>query len=925
MNVIRNIFSFPLIAISITTAAQEVFVKEVEFPVGASVEQKIEMASRLVPSAKQLEWQKLGMTAFLHFGMNTFTDREWGDGSESPEIFNPEDLDADQWVKALKDAGFKLVILTAKHHDGFCLWPTATTSHSVASSPWKDGKGDVMADLREACDKYDMKLGVYLSPWDRNAACYGDSPAYNDMFVTQLTELLTQYGRIDEVWFDGACGEGPNGKKQEYDWTRFKNVISELQPEAVVAIMGDDVRWVGNEKGQGRETEWSATALTPGIYPHSDASNKALGIFGKAKDLGGRDIVARADHLYWWPSEVDVSIRPGWFYHDKEQPKSLRQLVEIYLNSVGRNSVLLLNIPPDRNGRISGVDVERLAELRKWIDINFGDNLVNRVSGTEACFRAPSKVNTVVLSEDVSKGQRVEEFVVEAREADGVWTTVTSGTTVGMKRILVFPDVTADAIRVNVRSSRGEHHLFPLEAYAISMPEEINVDLPGYRYVSPTNWSVVAADGDLASSYLTFDDSDNTFWISESGVAPKSLTIDMKRELPVAGFVYAPRGGDDKSGTVYHYRFEVSEDGNEWQDCTGSGEFSNIAYNPLVQKVYLSSPVMGRFFRFNALDEIEGRDYITIGELGIITPECQLADKDNEQLVWKNPSVPIALKPGQPHPLVNGWKFYTAYEFNGENGCNGVPRGWRLRDTPHMARAGKVNPDCFVNNGGYLRLKSVREPRPMDNGHGVMVDYSTWACNTPYGNDTTDLWCRFTDNMRVEARIRRSSNTGMNDALWFMGDNDRGWPAAGEIDLMENPQSSINNTAHFTLYSANHYAGKEGGNGSTTSNIDLADMAEWNIFWIEWLPDVIIGGVNGQTYFTHHKDDNGNTDWPWSDPAGFYMLLSSGLSVNPDAWPGAADYSQWDDNNPPHMDIDWIRVFVNDDYSGPEPPSVKFY
>lgn len=920
-----NILSAVAVAVSVVASAQEVFVKELVFPAGATPEQKIEMASRLVPSAKQLEWQKLGLTAFLHFGVNKFTDREWGDGTESPEIFNPVGLDADQWVKALKDAGFKLVILTAKHHDGFCLWPTATTAHSVASSPWRDGKGDVMADLRRACDKYGMKLGVYLSPWDRNAPCYGDSPAYNDMFVAQLTELLTRYGRIDEVWFDGACGEGPNGKKQEYDWTRYREVIAELQPDAVVAIQGDDVRWVGNEKGMGRETEWSATALTPGIYPHSGASNQALGIFPKAKDLGGRHIVERAERLYWWPSEVDVSIRPGWFYHDKEQPKSLRQLAEIYLSSVGRNSTLLLNIPPDRRGLIADADVQRLVELRGWIDANFSDNLVARTSGAEGFFAAPTKVNTVVLAEDISHGQRVEEFEVEARNAAGEWMPVAKGTTIGMKRILVFPDTEADALRVNVLSARGECHLMPIEAYAIALPAESNVELPGYRAVPPTDWRVVAAEGDLSKAYLTFDDSDNTFWTSDKGPGAKSITVDMRRTVPVARFVYAPRGGEDKSGTIYHYRFEVSDDGKEWRDCTTSGEFSNIAYNPLVQKVYLSSPVTARYVRLTALDEIEGRDYITVGEFGILTPDGNMADKDNEQLVWKNPGAPLSLKPGDSHPTVKGWKFYTAHEFNGSYGDKGVPAGWRLRDTPHMARAGRVNPECFVNHGGYLRLKSMRESEPLDNGHGVTVDYSTWACNTPCGGDTADIWCRFTDNMRVEARVRRSSNTGMNDALWFMGDNDRGWPASGEIDLMENPQASINNTAHFTLHSANHYAGKEGGNGSTTANIDLVDMADWNIFWIEWLPDAIIGGVNGQTYFTHCKGDNGNTDWPWSDPSGFYMLLSSGLSVNPHAWPGAADYSQWDDNNPPHMDIDWIRVFVNDDYTGAPAPETKYY
>lgn len=258
------------------------YVKQVEFPQNATLEQKVDMAARLVPTPQQLSWQHLELTAFLHFGINTFTGREWGDGKEDPALFNPSNLDAEQWVRNLKEAGFKLVILTAKHHDGFCLWPTKTTQHSVASSPWKDGKGDVVKELRDACNKYDMKFGVYLSPWDRNASCYGEGEAYNKFFIEQLTELLSNYGEVYEVWFDGANGEGPNGKKQQYDWKNIYNTIHTLQPKAVTAIMGDDVRWVGNERGLGRETEWSATVLTPSAYGSS--LNKDLGISSTGKD-----------------------------------------------------------------------------------------------------------------------------------------------------------------------------------------------------------------------------------------------------------------------------------------------------------------------------------------------------------------------------------------------------------------------------------------------------------------------------------------------------------------------------------------------------------------------------------------------------------------------------------------------------------------
>ncbi len=619
LKIIAMLTASQMISAVSVSAAVDYYVKDLIFPDSATVEEKIDMASRLVPDSRQFEWQQLGLTSFLHFGINTFTDREWGDGNESPAIFNPVGLDAEQWVKTLKDTGFKLVILTAKHHDGFCLWPTKTTKHSVAASPWKNGQGDVVRELRDACDKYGMKMGVYLSPWDRNAECYGDSPRYNDMFVAQLTELLTNYGKIDEVWFDGACGEGPNGKKQEYDWNRFKDVIKKLQPEAVVAIMGDDVRWVGNERGQGRLTEWSATAITPGILPHSDEANKKLGLEAKSPDLGGRDIVAKADRLYWWPSEVDVSIRPGWFYHDNESPRSLRELAEIYLNSVGRNSVLLLNVPPDRNGLIASADCERLMELKEWIDVNFSDNRISvyNSDNLSASLVPGSVINTVVLTEDISRGQRVEEFDVKVCR-DGLWQKVASGTTIGNKRIITFPDTKADSVKIDVTMSRNQPNLTLSGVYNIVLPLEVNVDIPGYEVIKANNFVVTEASGNQDQTSQIFDNSDDTFWVSESGDGEKSITIDMKDSYPVAGFVYTPRGGDVKSGTVFHYRFYVSNDGLIWNECKVPGEFSNIVNNPIKQRVYFPNSVDARYVKFVAVDEIEGRDYVTIGGLSIL-------------------------------------------------------------------------------------------------------------------------------------------------------------------------------------------------------------------------------------------------------------------------------------------------------------------
>ena len=566
-----------LLSVLVLTAFASVaqsFEKKLIFPEFADSATKIEMAGRLVPSAKQLEWQDLEMTAFIHFGINTFTDREWGNGKESPAIFNPEGLDARQWVRILKDAGFKMVILTAKHHDGFCLWPTETTEHSVASSPWREGNGDVVAELADACHEMGMKLGIYLSPWDRNAPSYGDSEKYNDLFVRQLTELLTNYGKIDEVWFDGACGEGLNGKKQEYDWVRFRSVMESLQPGAVLAIMGDDVRWVGNEKGMGRETEWSATPLTPGIYAESSASNAALGIFQKSPDLGSRELVSRADRMYWWPSEVDVSIRPGWFFHDTEQPRSLRELSEIYLNSVGRNSVLLLNVPPDRSGRIAPADSARLAELGQWIRRNFSSPI--------SC----GTVNCAVLQEDISKGQRVEEFAVMAWK-NGESEEVARGTTIGHKRILTFDPVEADSLSVKVISSRGEPNLLPVKAYFINMPE--NEDAKEAVRLADDGWT-----------------------LSDDG-----LTIELGAQQQFAGFAYLP----NPENPITAYKFLISNDGKNWIEVATIGEFSNIVNNPIEQIVRFAEPVSASWARLQPIGIYKPDAPISPLRLSLLAPQ----------------------------------------------------------------------------------------------------------------------------------------------------------------------------------------------------------------------------------------------------------------------------------------------------------------
>jgi alpha-L-fucosidase len=454
----------------------------------------VRKAASVVPSPAQAAWQDREFTAFAHFGMNTFTDREWGQGTEDPKLFNPADFDARQWIKAVKDGGMKMLILTAKHHDGFCLWPSTLTGHSVKRSPWKDGKGDVVAEVSVACREEGLAFGVYLSPWDRHEPSYGDSPRYNEHFRGQLRELLTNYGPIAEVWFDGANGEGPNGKKQVYDWPSYYEVIRELQPHAVIFGMAPDIRWVGTESGYGRETEWS---VVPADVPDPAASSPLYPLDGTftpkdltSDDLGSRAKIVSAKALAWYPAETDVSIRPGWFYHAKEdgQVKSPDTLVDIYFSSVGRNGVLLLNVPPDKRGRISEFDAAALRGMRRILDGTFKTDLAVgagvRASSEDAAHAAAAAVDgddktywspvdrgspgpswievnlggmksfdCVLLQENIAVGQRVESFRLDA-ESGGAWKEFTKGTTVGYKRLLRFPAVAASKVRLTIDQAR---------------------------------------------------------------------------------------------------------------------------------------------------------------------------------------------------------------------------------------------------------------------------------------------------------------------------------------------------------------------------------------------------------------------------------------------------------------------------------------
>jgi alpha-L-fucosidase len=451
-----------------------------------------------VPSPAQLAWHEMEMNAFVHFTTNTFTDREWGYGDESPEVFQPTEFDADQWVRTFQETGFKGVILTCKHHDGFCLWPSQYTDHSVRSSPWRNGKGDVVREVATACRKYGLKFGIYVSPWDRHHGDYG-SPAYVKYYRDQLTELFTNYGPLFEMWFDGANGgDGYYGGKREkrsiqgstyYDWPQTLEMVRTMEPNIIFfSDAGPGVRWVGNERGIAGETNWNT--ITP------DTLFAGKGGIEKLLNEGSENGTA------WIPAEVDVSIRPGWFYHAAEDSlvKNAEQLFSIYLTSVGRGSTLLLNVPPDRRGRLHENDVASLQGFKKLLDQRFGTNLIQTaritasnthgnhsrygvdnltdasdssywatddgiMTGTlDIEFQESRELHYLVLGEYLPMGQRVKAFAVEAESNEGS-KLLFEGTTIGHKRIIPLNAINTKHLRIRFSDARGSLVLSNLGLY----------------------------------------------------------------------------------------------------------------------------------------------------------------------------------------------------------------------------------------------------------------------------------------------------------------------------------------------------------------------------------------------------------------------------------------------------------------------------
>ena len=438
-----------------------------------------------LPTKQQLAWHEMEFYLFVHFGPNTFTDKEWGHGDEPEDIFNPIQLDCRQWARIAKQAGAKGIIITAKHHDGFCLWPSKYSRHTVRESKWKDGKGDVLRELSQACKENGLKFGVYISPWDRNHPKYGTAE-YNDVYVNTMKEIFANYGSIWELWWDGANGEGPNGRKQVYDWDRFKKTIKTISPRTVVfSDVGPNIRWVGNEKGIAGKTNWNyldTIGFTPGLgAPSTDTLNTG-NRFGKA----------------WIPAECDVSIRPGWFYHaiEDDKVKDGNELFDLYLKSVGRGSNLLLNVPPDRRGLIHENDSVALMAFKKLREESFAKNLLTDAKAyweiTEEAFlkdsidyRAldkkagvysintqsflvqlpnPKQVNCIVLREAIHLGQTIENFKIVLFN-NTQFVNEINGTTIGRKRIVTFPVQTITSFKVILKDRFGNDNVSAVSAY----------------------------------------------------------------------------------------------------------------------------------------------------------------------------------------------------------------------------------------------------------------------------------------------------------------------------------------------------------------------------------------------------------------------------------------------------------------------------
>lgn len=573
-------------------------------------EQVIRLAAEVRPSYRQLDYQQREMLGFIHIGMNTFTGAEWGTGKEDPSLFNPSRLDAGEWVKTFKAAGISGVILVAKHHDGFCTWPSRYTDHSVANSPWRNGKGDLVKEVAEACRKLDMKFCIYLSPWDMHEKTFGTA-AYNDYYIHQMEELLTGYGPVYLLWFDGAgTTSDVSGHEMPFDWERIFRRARELQPDVILSGNAPDVRWVGNEKGKGRETEW----CVQGIHNMETLFGSLDGYEPTLPDLGSIDDLMTKKRLVWYPSRGGLPLRKGWFYNsrDDDTVKSLNYLVNSYFVTVGQNSNLLPNLSPDPTGRIPEKDAQRLIRFgeviqrMKAVDYAKGATVTalggwsgetdsgvitdddpftswHTAEGVtsaslEIRLKRPSTVNVIKLQENVRDfGQRVEAFAVDRWDGDA-WIEIARSTTIGYRKMLRLKEpVCADRFRIRILDARVSVSLGNVSMYYL---EEIPVEeaqVSEKKMVSKSNITIFAEDSDYV--------------------------LKLNTEYVLNGLSYLPEEGTGKY--IENYAVYLSADGKHWGSPVATGRFGNIVNNPVEQYVPFEA-AKARYVKLKVLKTTSG-------------------------------------------------------------------------------------------------------------------------------------------------------------------------------------------------------------------------------------------------------------------------------------------------------------------------------
>lgn len=594
-----------------------------------------------IPQDKQLEWQKMETYAFVHFGLNTFNDREWGYGDSDPKTFNPRKLDCEQWVQTFVNAGLKGVILTAKHHDGFCLWPTRLTDYCIRNTPYKGGEGDVVGELSKACKKYGLKFAVYLSPWDRHHANYG-LPEYVDYYHAQLRELMSSYGNVFEVWFDGANGgDGWYGgardsrkidRRTYYNYPQIYKILNELQPQAIVfSDGGPGCRWVGNESGYAGATNWSF--LRKGeVYPG----------YPKYRELQ----FGHADGDQWTAAECDVSIRPGWFYHPEEDDhvKSVDHLVDLYYRSVGHNATLLLNFPVDRNGLVHPIDSTRAVQFHHEIQQQFSHNILSGiipevsterggkftaqaitdgdvetywatpdgVVAADVVFPLPKiqKVNRMLIQEYIQLGQRVKSFAVEYAKGNQ-WLPITLNeetTTVGYKRLLRFNTIETNKLRVRFLDARGPLTINNIEAYYTS-------SFVGFKAIDnrlPEGYSYSVVNLDSIELAKMSDKKTET----ATCITTDELIIDLGKVRTIRALHYLPDQSEYNLGLIKDYEISVGTEADAIYHVVKSGEFSNIQNNPILQSVFFT-PVSARYVKLKPIKMVKEGEKMHFSEIVI--------------------------------------------------------------------------------------------------------------------------------------------------------------------------------------------------------------------------------------------------------------------------------------------------------------------